>query len=132
MPVPTKPPPDAIVLLLAPWLRFSFVSEMLLILGVYILHQLGREVRSFYRVQERVPRYIVTTLTTVQSTQVSPTADVEHCPFPFNNFIYKVDLRHPAVPTMFPGRQPCTLHAKYAEIRQGVQIKIEQCGNQMP
>lgn len=41
----------------------------------------------------------------LQSKEVTPIAYVEHCPFHFNNFIYRVDLASPAT---FPGRQPCT------------------------
>ncbi|KAI1415376.1 hypothetical protein F5Y13DRAFT_8456 [Hypoxylon sp. FL1857] len=44
----------------------------------------------------------------LKSTLVTPIAYVEHCPFHFNNFIYKVDLEAPAVPATFPSRQPCT------------------------
>ncbi|OTB18830.1 hypothetical protein K445DRAFT_19439 [Daldinia sp. EC12] len=44
----------------------------------------------------------------LKSTRVTPIAYDQRCPFPFNNFIYKVELREPAVPTKFPDRQPCT------------------------
>ncbi|OTA67279.1 hypothetical protein K449DRAFT_419927 [Hypoxylon sp. EC38] len=44
----------------------------------------------------------------LKSTQVTPIAYVEHCPFHFNNFIYKVDLESPAIPATFPNQQPCT------------------------
>ncbi|KAI2463779.1 hypothetical protein F4781DRAFT_426085 [Annulohypoxylon bovei var. microspora] len=44
----------------------------------------------------------------LKSTQVTPIAYVEHCPFYFNNFIYKVNLEAPAVPATFSRRQPCT------------------------
>lgn len=39
---------------------------------------------------------------------MTPIAYVEHCPFHFNNFIYKVDLAAPAVPATFSNQQPCT------------------------
>ncbi|KAK8094983.1 Protein kinase-like domain [Apiospora hydei] len=42
------------------------------------------------------------------SAQVTPVAYVEHCPFMFNNYIFKVDLAAPATPSSFPGNQPCT------------------------
>lgn len=44
----------------------------------------------------------------LKSTQVTTIAYVKDCPFHFNNFIYKVDLADPAVPTTFSGQQPCT------------------------
>ncbi|OTA90239.1 hypothetical protein M434DRAFT_78189 [Hypoxylon sp. CO27-5] len=42
------------------------------------------------------------------SCYLTPIAYVEHCPFHFNNFIYKVDLESPAIPATFPNQQPCT------------------------
>ena len=39
---------------------------------------------------------------------MSPVAYVEHSPFQFNNFIYKVDLATPALPSVFSASQPCT------------------------
>ncbi|ETS74001.1 hypothetical protein PFICI_13867 [Pestalotiopsis fici W106-1] len=45
----------------------------------------------------------------LKSAQISTIAYVEHCPFPFNNFIYKVELHTPAVPASFADNQPCTL-----------------------
>lgn len=44
----------------------------------------------------------------VQATTVTPLAYVEHCPFYFNNYIYKVELAAPALPASFTSRQPCT------------------------
>ncbi|KAI0119265.1 phosphotransferase enzyme family-domain-containing protein [Daldinia grandis] len=44
----------------------------------------------------------------LKSTQVTPIAYVEHCPFHFNNFIYKVELDAPVVPATFPQEQPYT------------------------
>ncbi|KAI9146891.1 hypothetical protein HJFPF1_13461 [Paramyrothecium foliicola] len=41
-------------------------------------------------------------------TRITPIAYVEHCPFMFNNYIFKVDLASPAVPASFPQKQPCT------------------------
>ncbi|KAI5927170.1 hypothetical protein F4810DRAFT_699354 [Camillea tinctor] len=46
----------------------------------------------------------------LESTKVTPIAYVEHCPFHFNNFIYKVDLASPATPATFSQTpQPCTV-----------------------
>ncbi|ROW05816.1 hypothetical protein VMCG_05139 [Cytospora schulzeri] len=42
------------------------------------------------------------------STEVTPLAYVEHCPFHFNNFIYKVVLDSPMFPASFPEDQPGT------------------------
>lgn len=47
---------------------------------------------------------------------MSPVAYVEYCPFPFNNFIYRVDLESPAVPSTFADKQPCTLPVPEAGI----------------
>ncbi|KAI1100154.1 hypothetical protein F4804DRAFT_336538 [Jackrogersella minutella] len=44
----------------------------------------------------------------LKSTRVMPIAYAEHCPFHFNNFIYKVELETPAVPATFTKKQPCT------------------------
>ncbi|KAI1390827.1 uncharacterized protein F4822DRAFT_164205 [Hypoxylon trugodes] len=44
----------------------------------------------------------------LKSTKVTPIAYVEHCPFYFNNYIYKIDLESPAVPATFPKNQSCT------------------------
>lgn len=42
-----------------------------------------------------------------QSTEITPVAYVDYVPFPFNNYIYKVNLAAPAVPGSFPCNQPC-------------------------
>lgn len=42
------------------------------------------------------------------STEVTPLAYVEHCPFHFNNFIYKVVFGSPVFPTAFSKGQPGT------------------------
>jgi hypothetical protein len=47
----------------------------------------------------------------LQSRDVTPVAYVEHCPFHFNNFIYRVELRTAATAATFPGDQPCTTPA---------------------
>lgn len=39
---------------------------------------------------------------------MTPIAYVEHCPFHFNNFIYKVDLATIATPATFSDKQSCT------------------------
>ncbi|KYK56499.1 hypothetical protein DCS_03499 [Drechmeria coniospora] len=44
----------------------------------------------------------------LKSTQVTPLAYAERCPFPYNNFSFKVDLACPATCASFPGRQPGT------------------------
>lgn len=44
----------------------------------------------------------------MKSTEVTPLAYVEHCPFHFNNFIYKVVLDSPVLPSSLPEDQPGT------------------------
>jgi hypothetical protein len=47
----------------------------------------------------------------LQSKEVAPLAYVEHCPFHFNNFIYRVDLASAVTSATFSGQQPCTTPA---------------------
>ncbi|OTA99897.1 hypothetical protein M426DRAFT_66870 [Hypoxylon sp. CI-4A] len=61
----------------------------------------------------------------LKSTNVTPLAYVEHCPFPFNNFIYKVDLEAPAIPSTFHEQQPCTTTPPTA----GVSILVIRMSN---
>ncbi|KAI1458493.1 hypothetical protein F4805DRAFT_140969 [Annulohypoxylon moriforme] len=61
----------------------------------------------------------------LKSTQVTPIAYVEHCPFHFNNFIYKVDLEAPAVPATFSRQQPCTS----APLEEGVTTVVIRMSN---
>ncbi|KAH8893473.1 hypothetical protein GQ53DRAFT_822154 [Thozetella sp. PMI_491] len=42
----------------------------------------------------------------LEATAITPIAYIEHCPFRFNNFIYKVELASPALPMNFPSTLP--------------------------
>jgi len=43
-----------------------------------------------------------------QATEISPIDYQESFPFPYNNFIYRISLAHPATASHFPGVQSCT------------------------
>ncbi|KAJ6789374.1 hypothetical protein PWT90_00927 [Aphanocladium album] len=45
----------------------------------------------------------------IYAKAIETVAYVEHCPFDFNNFIYKVELESPATPASFSGNQPGTV-----------------------
>lgn len=45
----------------------------------------------------------------LKGTEITPVEYIQNCPFPFNNFIFKVALASPATAASFGGEQPCTV-----------------------